>query len=176
MRYFSSKFESSHVRKSDASWNYLTLRTVRFPETPPHTLADCLCIRCVVGTTSRSFTFRNVTAACLSAALPVSTGDARARQLPLLYAGRVAEGRWEVGESGGVGGVPVAHSRVRADPSLSLLIASLYRRSRQHPPGSAFVSISCRITGAMQKTIWHDVFFFFLNRASLCDAALPCPL
>lgn len=51
---------------------------------------------------------------------------------------------------------------------------------QQYPPptppptrGSIFVSISCWITEAMQKTIWHDVV---LKRASLRDAVLPCLL
>lgn len=61
---------------------------------------------------------------------------------------------------------------VSSNPSLSLLIASLYC-ALSNTSGSIFVSISCWITGAMQKTIWHDVV---LKRASLCDAVLPCLL
>lgn len=41
------------------------------------------------------------------------------------------------------------------------------------PLGTSFVSISWWITGAMQKTIWHDVV---LKWASLCDAVLLCLL
>lgn len=61
---------------------------------------------------------------------------------------------------------------VSSNPSLSLLIASLYC-AHSNTPRSIFVSISCWITEAMQKTIWHDVV---LKRASLCDAVLPCLL
>lgn len=63
------------------------------------------------------------------------------------------------------------HVTAPSSPFLSLLIASLYR-ARRDTFGSVFVSISCWIRGAMQKTIWHDVV---LKRASLCDAVPPMP-
>lgn len=66
----------------------------------------------------------------------------------------------------------VSQRLVSSNPSLSLLIASLYC-AHSNTSGSIFVSISCWITGAMQKTIWHDVV---LKWASLCDAVLPCLL
>lgn len=57
-------------------------------------------------------------------------------------------------------------------PSLSLLIAFLYL-ARCSTFECVLLSISYWITGAMQKTIWHDVV---LKQASLCDAVLPCLL
>lgn len=60
---------------------------------------------------------------------------------------------------------------VSSNLSLSLLIASLYH-AHSNTPGRIFVSISCWITGAMQKTIWHDVL---LKRASLCVCCSPLP-
>lgn len=52
----------------------------------------------------------------------------------------------------------MSHCLVSSNPSLSLLIASL-RCVHSDTSGSIFVSISCWITGATQKTIWHDAVF-----------------
>lgn len=60
-----------------------------------------------------------------------------------------------------------------SNPCLSLLIASLCC-VHSKTSGSIFVSISCWITGAVHKTIWHDAVFN--AGVALCDAALPCPL
>lgn len=62
---------------------------------------------------------------------------------------------------------------VSSNPSLSLLIASLCC-VHSKTSGSIFVSISCWITGAVHKTIWHDAVFN--AGVALCDAVLPCPL
>lgn len=65
----------------------------------------------------------------------------------------------------------VSQHLVSSSPSLSLLIASLYSAHR-NTFGSIFVSISCWITGAMQKTIWHDVVFE-AGIALWCRSPLP---
>lgn len=65
----------------------------------------------------------------------------------------------------------VSQHLVSSNPSLSLLIASLYSAHR-NTFGSIFVSISCWITGAMQKTIWHDVVFE-AGIALWCRSPLP---
>lgn len=85
------------------------------------------------------------------------------QQLSLLY--REAVGKMPVSGF-------VSQHLAPSSSSLSLLIASLYL-ARSNTSGSFFVSISRWITGAMQKTIWHDVA---LKRASLCGAILPCLL
>lgn len=65
----------------------------------------------------------------------------------------------------------VSHCLVSSNPSLSLLIASL-RCVHSDASGSIFVSISCWITGATHKTIWHDALFK-IGVSLWCRSPLP---
>lgn len=146
--------------------NYLTLRNVHFSDDCALIASYSAQVYCLYNISPYS-----VSPSAMSRLLCITPVSFEKRLLFSPYQLSVST-LWRVlGEKIPVSGF-MSQRLVSSNPSLSLLIASLYR-ARSNTPGSVFVSISCWITGAMQKTIWHEVV---LKRASLCDAVLPCLL
>lgn len=125
-----------------------------------------VCIDCILRSSGIIPPLYGVSPSAMSPILCITPGLRQkwllSQQLPLLYGG--------AGEKIPVSGF-VSQHLVSPNPSLSLLVASLYSAHR-NTFGSIFVSISCWITGAMQKTIWHDVVFK-AGIALWCRSPLP---
>lgn len=169
------------MRKSDASLNYLTLRTARFPEPPPHPPRSLIASESASGASPAQHP-----AVSPSAMSPPPASPRRSPSPPetpepasclycTLGGWRRGGGRWVSRAGGCTCRTLLCQSRSLPVTPHCLPLPALVAT----PPWERLcINFLPDYRSHAKDNLARCVFFsfFFKNRASLCDAALPCPL